>query len=327
MATDQAILRLENLTVVYDTPAGPLYALDDVSLTLNRGGTHSIVGESGSGKSTLALAAMKAIHPQKGSVVFDGHDISPLKGKALASFRKRMQLVFQDPYSSLNPGMKVHDIIAEPLHAHRWGSRADIDDRIHSLMNKVGLPEDAGQRLPSQFSGGQRQRIAIARALALEPELLIADEPVSALDVSVQAQIVKLLKDIQQDQGVAYLIVAHDLALVHHISHRITVMYLGKIVEEGPADLLVAKPAHPYTASLLSATPIPRRKTEKHSMVLEGEPPSAIERPSGCAFHPRCPIARPQCKKSGPPLSIEKDGRKVACHFAGEIPSPIEFVE
>ncbi len=323
MSDNSTILQVNDLSVVYDTPGGHLHALDSVSLSVRKGETLGLVGESGSGKSTLALAMMRAVLPTKGQVLFQGQDLTHLSEKTLKPLRRRMQMVFQDPYASLNPNMRVREIIAEPLRAHKWGTRTEVAERVRYLLNEVGLPQDAGDRLPAQFSGGQRQRIAIARALALEPDVLIADEPVSALDVSIQAQIINMLRDIQRDLGIAYVVVAHDLALVHQISHRIAVMYLGNIVEEGPADVVVATPVHPYTVSLLAATPMPELDVCRKPLVLRGEPPSAIDRPSGCAFHPRCPVAREICAHQTPRLTPDVDGRIVACHFPGELPSPV----
>lgn len=327
MKDSSIILSVENLSVDFEVPGGRLHALDGVSLAIRKGETLGLVGESGSGKSTLAMTMMSAVAPSAGRVLFEDVELSGLTEQALKPFRRRVQLVFQDPYASLNPQMRVRDIVAEPLQAHKWGSKLEITDRVDTLLAEVGLPLDAGDRLPSQFSGGQRQRIAIARALALNPEMLIADEPVSALDVSVQAQIINMLRDIQRKYGITYVIVAHDLALVHQISHRIAVMYLGKIVEEGPADLVVASPAHPYTVALLAATPVPGAGPDRMPMVLKGEPPSAIDRPAGCAFHPRCPIARDRCSDAAPQLTPDGDGRIVACHFPGELPSPVSGPE
>jgi oligopeptide/dipeptide ABC transporter ATP-binding protein len=318
-----ALLDVRELSVSFRVGAARLQALDRVSLSLARGETLGLVGESGSGKSTLARALMLGLRPEAGEILFDGTPVSRLSGPALKAFRRRMQMVFQDPYSSLDPRMTVARILAEPLIAHGIGTRAERAAAIAELLAKVGLPPDAAARLPAQFSGGQRQRIAIARALALSPEALIADEPVSALDVSVQAQIVNLLRDLKQERGIAMLVIAHDLALVHQLSDRIAVLYLGRVVEEGPADGLVAEPLHPYTAALLSASPQPDPRAASRRIVLKGEPPSALDRPSGCAFHPRCPIARPACAVTAPPLAAVGDRRSVACFFPGELPGPL----
>ncbi|MEM7444213.1 MAG: ABC transporter ATP-binding protein, partial [Pseudomonadota bacterium] len=268
-----------------------------------------------------AMTLMRAIDPDGGVIQFDGEDITHLKPKDLKPIRRRQQMIFQDPYASLDPRMSVGRIIAEPLKAHRYGDRAEIAERVRRLVEAVGLPADAVDRFPSQFSGGQRQRIAIARAIALEPDLVIADEPVSALDVSIQAQIVNLLRDVQERLGIAYLVVAHDLALVHQIADRIVVMYLGRVVEEASADDLIDAPQHPYTVALLSAQPTTDQDGRKR-IVLKGDPPSPIDRPSGCPFHPRCPIARARCGKETPTLTENKDTRSVACFYPGELAVP-----
>jgi oligopeptide/dipeptide ABC transporter ATP-binding protein len=316
-----ALLEVRDLAVSFKVGKGRLHALDGVSLSLARGETLGLVGESGSGKSTFARALMLGARPDRGDILFDGAPVSQLSGARLKAFRRRMQMVFQDPYSSLDPRLTVARILAEPLDAHGIGTRAGRAAMVADLLAKVGLPADAASRMPAQFSGGQRQRIAIARALALSPEVLIADEPVSALDVSIQAQIVNLLRDLKQERGIAMLVIAHDLALVHQLSDRIAVLYLGRVVEEGPADAVVAAPQHPYTAALLSASPQPDPRAASRRIVLKGEPPSALDRPSGCAFHPRCPIARPRCAVEAPPLTGA--GRRVACFHPGELPGPI----
>jgi oligopeptide/dipeptide ABC transporter ATP-binding protein len=316
-----ALLEVRDLSVSFRVGKGRLHALDGVSLSLARGETLGLVGESGSGKSTFARALMLGTRPDRGDILFDGAPVSNLSGVHLKAFRRRMQMVFQDPYSSLDPRLSIARILAEPLDAHRIGTRAERDAMVADLLAKVGLPADAASRVPAQFSGGQRQRIAIARALALSPEVLIADEPVSALDVSIQAQIVNLLRDLKQERSIAMLVIAHDLALVHQLSDRIAVLYLGRVVEEGPADAVVAAPQHPYTAALLSASPQPDPRAASRRIVLNGEPPSALDRPSGCAFHPRCPIARPRCAVDAPPLAGA--GRRVACFHPGELPGPI----
>ena len=316
-----ALLQASDLEVRFDTPKGILHALDGVSIEVARGETVGLVGESGSGKSTLAMTLMRAIDPDGGRILFDGQDITHLKPKALKPVRRRLQMIFQDPYASLDPRMTVGRIIAEPLKAHKSGTRAEIAARVTALIDAVGLPPDAAERLPAQFSGGQRQRIAIARAIALEPNLVIADEPVSALDVSIQAQIVNLLRDIQERLGIAYLVVAHDLALVHQIANRIVVMYLGRVVEEASADDLIDAPQHPYTVALLSAQPT-TDQDGRSRLVLKGDPPSPIDRPAGCPFHPRCPIARARCATETPNLTGISDGRRVACFYPGELAVP-----
>lgn len=298
-----------------------LRAVRAVDLALHRGETLALVGESGSGKSTLARVIVRAITPTAGRVLLDGRDITHLPERRLRTLRPRMQMVFQDPFASLDPRMSVGDIIAEPLRVHRRGNRREISERVEHLLTRVGLPADARGRYPNQFSGGQRQRVSIARALALEPQVLVADEPVSALDVSIQAQIVALLDDIRAEYGLTVLVIAHDLALVQHISDRVAVMYLGELVEVGVADDVVFDPQHPYTASLLSATPVPNPlvERERERIVLGGDPPSPIDPPPGCSFHPRCPIARDRCATDKPPLSLRGD-RLVACHYPGELP-------
>ncbi len=316
---DQPLLRAERLRVVFRVGQRGLPAVNDVDLTVSPGETVGLVGESGSGKSTLARTLIRAYEPTSGRIVYDGQDITHASEGALKPVRRSMQMVFQDPYASLDARMSVRRIIAEPLLAHRVGSRREIRERVAQLLEDVGLPPDSGDRLPAQFSGGQRQRISIARALALETKLLIADEPVSALDVSIQAQIVNLLQDIQRDRGLAYLVIAHDLALIHEMCDRVAVLYLGEVVEEGPADHVVTNPQHPYTAALLAATPVPNPDHGRERIVLHGEPPSALDPPSGCNFHPRCPIARPHCAEESPPLAELPDGRRAACFYPGEL--------
>ncbi|WP_306118922.1 MULTISPECIES: oligopeptide/dipeptide ABC transporter ATP-binding protein [unclassified Roseitalea] len=316
------LLEARDLSVTFATRRGNVHALDGVSLSVARGETVGLVGESGSGKSTLAMTLMCATRPTGGTIHFDGREIGHLPQRALRAVRRRLQIIFQDPYASLDPRMKVRRIIAEPLVAHRFGSRAEIAARVRELLEAVGLPPDAADRLPSQFSGGQRQRIAIARAIALSPDLVIADEPVSALDVSIQAQIINLLQDIQQRLGMAYLVIAHDLPLVHQIADRIVVLYLGRVVEQGPAEQITARPLHPYTAGLLAATPTVDG-TGRERLVLRGDPPSPINRPSGCPFHPRCPAAQDRCRTEAPALEPQPGGRAVACHFPGSVAPPL----
>ncbi|MCC6008579.1 MAG: ATP-binding cassette domain-containing protein [Rhodobacteraceae bacterium] len=318
------LLEARDLSVTFATPRGQVHALDGVELSVHRGETVGLVGESGSGKSTLALTLLRAIEPTGGEILFDGQAIGHLGSRALKPVRRRLQMVFQDPYASLDPRMKVGRIVAEPLRAHAYGDRARIAARVAELLEQVGLPADAAGRYPAQFSGGQRQRIAIARAIALEPDMVVADEPVSALDVSIQAQIVNLLQDIQDRLGIAYLVIAHDLPLVHQIADRIVVLYLGRVVEEGPAEQVVARPLHPYTAGLLAATPTVDT-AGRPRLMLKGDPPSPINRPDGCPFHPRCPIARDRCRSERPALVAPDAGaaRRVACHFPGEVPPPL----
>ncbi len=321
--SDTPLLEADDVRVTFGSPEGRVHALDGVSLSVSAGETVGLVGESGSGKSTLALVLMRAIRPDAGSIRFDGQEIADLSPAALKPVRRRLQMVFQDPYASLDPRMRVGAILAEPLSAHGFGDRSRRRARIAELLQQVGLPPEAIDRYPSQFSGGQRQRIAIARALALRPQMIIADEPVSSLDVSIQAQIVNLMRDIQQDTGIGYLLIAHDLALVHEISDRILVMYLGRIVEEGTTRAVVGRPRHPYTVALLSATPTTDPAGRRQRIVLRGDPPSPINRPTGCAFHPRCPIARERCAREEPRLAPAEGGGRVACFYPGELASPV----
>ncbi|MFL6118432.1 ABC transporter ATP-binding protein [Actinophytocola sp.] len=314
----EPLLRVENLTVTFTAGGRPLRAVDDVSLTVHNGHTVALVGESGAGKSTVALAVMRTHRPDAGRIHFAGQDITDLNTRALRAVRRRMQLIPQDPYASLDPRMPVGRIVAEPLRVHRIAGGQHIATRVGRLLTEVGLEPDAAERLPAQFSSGQRQRIAIARALALTPELLIADEPVSSLDVSVQAQIINLLTGLQRTRGIAYLVISHDLALVHHIADQIVVMYLGRVVEQGSTEDIVARPQHPYTAALLSATPVIGR-TGRERIVLRGEPSSALDRPSGCHFHPRCPIAESRCATEDPVLSEVAPGKWVRCLFPGRL--------
>ena len=323
VGNEEYLLEAENLRVTFRAPGGrKLHAVDEISLGVRPRETVGLVGESGSGKSTVALTLMRAHEPEGGRIIYDGQDITHLDYKELMPVRRRLQMVFQDPYSSLDPRWSIRRVIAEPLKAHKFGTRQQINDRVAELLEQVGLPPDAANRVPSQFSGGQRQRIAVARSLALQPSALIADEPVSSLDVSIQAQIINLLRDLQDRLHIALLIIAHDLALVHQISDRIIVMYLGEPVEEGPSDDVVGRPQHPYTVALLSATPIPEAGGDRKRIVLTGDPPSPIFRPNGCRFHPRCPIAQDRCKVEKPPLKQIGPDRKVACWFAGQLEPP-----
>ena len=291
-------------------------ALDDVSLAVRPGETLGLVGESGCGKSTLGRTLLRLVAPTAGRIAFEGRDITTLTDRALRPLRARMQMVFQDPYSSLNPRRRIGDLIAEPLRVHHRGSSGDITDRTRALLDLVGLAPEHLARFPHEFSGGQRQRIGIARALALEPRLIVADEPVSALDVSVQAQIVNLFADLQDRLGLTYVFIAHDLSVVRQISSRVAVMYLGSIVETGATDTVLHHPAHPYTAALISAIPTPDATGARRNRVtLRGEPPSPSNPPSGCRFHTRCPKAETKCKDVRPLLVPHGSNREVACHF------------
>jgi peptide/nickel transport system ATP-binding protein len=291
-------------------------AVDTVSLQIMPGETLGLVGESGCGKSTLGRCLSRLYDISEGSLTFDGTDISTLTARQMRPLRRKIQMVFQDPYASLNPRRRVHDLIAEPLRIHLNLPRAEEDARVAALLDQVGLLPDHAQRYPHEFSGGQRQRIGIARAIALEPKMVILDEPVSALDVSVQAQIVNLLADLQDRLNLTYVFVAHDLSVVRQVSTRIAVMYLGSIVEIGDAEGLFRNPAHPYTQALISAVPKPVNATGPRSrIILTGDVPSPISPPSGCRFHPRCPIAQDRCRTDRPILTQSAGVHAVACHF------------
>jgi peptide/nickel transport system ATP-binding protein len=293
-----------------------VYAVDGVSFTIARGETLALVGESGCGKSTVGRAILRLFDITAGQVVLDGRRIDELPAGTLRPLRRRVQVVFQDPFSSLNPRMRVRDILAEPIRNFGLASSArDLDARIAALMDKVRLPREAVGRWPHEFSGGQRQRIGIARALAAEPDLIICDEAVSALDVSVKAQIVNLLQDIQQELGLALLFISHDLAIVEHMTHRVAVMYLGKIVEIAPKRAIFAAPRHPYTKALLSAVPVPEPGAARERIILKGDVPSPINPPKGCRFHTRCPYAFDRCRSEEPALRPTEHGHLAACHL------------
>jgi peptide/nickel transport system ATP-binding protein/oligopeptide transport system ATP-binding protein len=296
---------------------GRVRALEGVDLAVEPGECLAVVGESGSGKSTLARLLVRLLEPTAGRVLFRGQDLATLGGEPLRRLRRRFQIVFQDPYGSLNPRMRIGRALAEPLAAHGLAPRGERSDRVAELLERVGLPRDAARRFPHEFSGGQRQRIAIARALATGPELIVADEPVSALDVSVRAQIVNLLAELQAGLGLGLIFIAHDLAVVEQIADRVAVLYLGRVVEQAERHRLFAAPQHPYTAGLLAAVPVPEPGRRRRA-VVGGEPPSPVEPPSGCPFHPRCPIARPRCAGERPALVEVLPGHLAACHFPGE---------
>ncbi|MPZ64619.1 MAG: ATP-binding cassette domain-containing protein [Pseudonocardiaceae bacterium] len=309
--------------IVHDRTVGYVYAVDGVDLAIRRGETYGLVGESGCGKSTLGRAVLRLSEPTAGRVVFDGTDLAQLSGEPLRRMRRRMQMVFQDPLSSLDPRQSVQSLLVEGLRAHELDRGAEATAaRLRELLDVVGLPANALRRYPHEFSGGQRQRIGIARALTVEPDLIVADEPVSALDVSVQAQVLNLLEDLQAQFGLTYLVIAHDLAVVRHIADRVGVMYLGGIVEEADADALYTEPRHPYTRALLSAIPVPDPEVEdrREQILLTGDLPSPAAPPSGCRFHTRCPWRQPsRCDTERPPLREIRPGHRVACHYAEDI--------
>jgi oligopeptide/dipeptide ABC transporter ATP-binding protein len=308
------LVEVHNLTVRFRLPGRRLlHAVEDLSLTVGRGEVVGVVGESGSGKTTAGRAILRLLEPTGGSILYNGIDITHLGKAALRPFRRRMQVVFQDPYGSLNPRRRIRDTIGEALLIHGIGNRADRGERVAALLQRVGLGVEAMDRYPHEFSGGQRQRIAIARALAVEPEFLLADEPVSALDVSVQAQVVNLLLDLQRDLGLAILFIAHDLAVVHTVSDRVVVVYLGRVMEMGPSAALYHDPRHPYTRALLEAAPRPDPTERRQRVPLAGDIPSPADPPSGCVFRTRCPRALAVCAEVVPPLVMVAAGHFCAC--------------
>jgi oligopeptide/dipeptide ABC transporter ATP-binding protein len=321
-----SLLEVKNLKVHYPVRPGlfrrdheTVKAVDGVSLELAAGETLGLVGESGCGKSTLARAILRLVEPTAGEIFLAGENLGQLRGQALRARRRKFQMIFQDPFGSLDPRMTVEDIIGEALDIHQLTDTAAARrKRIAELLAAVGLDAGHARRYPHEFSGGQRQRVGIARALAVEPELIVCDEPVSALDVSVQAQIINLLRDLQQQRGMAYLFIAHDLAVVEHISHRVLVMYLGRIVEAAAARELIRAPRHPYTQALISAVPEVDPDTKQERVLLPGDVPSPMHPPGGCPFHPRCPIAEPRCQTEVPPLAETAPGHATACHLAGK---------
>jgi len=303
---------------VFKGTTGQVRAVDGVSFTLTEGETLGLVGESGCGKSTTARVILRLLQATTGEVTYDGQNVMAASRGDMQRLRRDMQMIFQDPYASLNPRMRVRDIVAEPLRIHKIGSENDLAERVARLLETVGLTVEHADRYPHEFSGGQRQRIGIARALALDPRLIICDEPVSALDVSIRAQIINLLEDLQDELNLTYLFIAHDLAVVKHISDRVAVMYLGKIVEIAARDRLYEQPRHPYTEALLSAVPIPDPRAERarQRIILAGDVPSPANPPQGCVFHPRCPRMRPDpCQTVMPPLTGKGDSHMVACYF------------
>ena len=292
-----------------------LKAVDRISFSIGERETLGLVGESGCGKSTVGKAVLRLVEPTSGRVALQGEEITGLDSASLLQRRKRMQVIFQDPYSSLNPRMTAGEIVQEPLINFGVGNRAEQQERVAALFARVGLRPDQRANYPHEFSGGQRQRLGIARALALGPNLIIGDEPVSALDVSVQAQVINLMMDLQQEFGLSYLFIAHDLGVVEHISHRVAVMYLGKIVEIAPREALFKAPRHPYTEALLAAVPVAHPRARRSRVVLKGDVPSPINPPSGCRFHTRCPIAVSRCRQEEPAMVVDANGHGVACHL------------
>ena len=310
--------------VVISRVAGQVRAVDDVSFDIARGETLALVGESGCGKSTTGRLILRLITPTGGSVRFQGQEIANLPDERMRAMRRHLQIIFQDPYASLNPRMTIGDILTEPMAVHGIGSEAERADRVRELLAVVGLLPEHARRYPHQFSGGQRQRVGIARALAVQPDLIVCDEAVSALDVSIQAQVVNLLQDLQKRFGLSYLFIAHDLAVVKHIADRVAVMYLGKLVEIADKPGLFARPQHPYTQALLSAIPRPQPGLQRQRILLPGDVPSAMNPPSGCRFHTRCLHAQDRCRSEEPALREAAPGHRVACHFFETLPRPAE---
>jgi len=303
--------------IVIHRKIGEVKAVDGIDFTVRRGETLGLVGESGCGKSTVARTVLRLIEPTDGSIRLDGHDVTRLGKADMRPYRRQMQIIFQDPFSSLNPRMSAGDIVGEPLQVHGIAHGAEKETMVGELFDQVGLRRTQMDAFPHEFSGGQRQRISIARALALNPKLIVADEPVSALDVSIQAQVINLMMDLQREKRLSYLFIAHDLAVVEHISHRIAVMYLGKIVELADKRTLFRKPLHPYTEALLSAVPVANPAVKRAKRLLPGDVPSPLNPPPGCAFHPRCAYAVARCRVEVPALREVAPGHNVACHLRG----------
>jgi oligopeptide transport system ATP-binding protein len=319
--TDLKVYFAQSKGVVIRRKTGTVRAVDGVSFSVYRGETLGVVGESGSGKTSLGRAILQLRRPTSGSVTFEGIELTELKGQALRRLRRKTQMIFQDPYASLNPRMTVGQILAEPIRLHGLAKGPGVRERVNELLVLVGLNPSFAQRYPHQFSGGQRQRVGIARALAVNPTFLVCDEPVSALDVSIRAQLINLLEDLQQRLNLTYLFIAHDLSVVRHISNRVAVMYLGKLVEVADSDDVYEEPLHPYTQALLSAVPVPDPHIERRRrrLPVTGDIPSALNPPSGCHFRTRCPYAQQRCADEEPPLLEARDGHSVACHFWQQI--------
>jgi oligopeptide/dipeptide ABC transporter ATP-binding protein len=324
-----SLLEIRDVRKVFHLDAGlfgkkrNVYAVDGVSFTIEEGETLGVVGESGCGKSTLGRTLLRLIEPTSGEARFNGEDLFALKGNALKDARRSLQMIFQDPFASLNPRMKIGDVVGEPFIIHNLAHGRELKEKVLGLLEKVGLRPEAYDKYPHEFSGGQRQRIGIARALAVVPKLIVADEPVSALDVSIQAQVLNLLMDLQDEFRLSYLFIAHDLRVVEHIAHRVAVMYLGRIVELAPVGPIYKDPRHPYTEALLSAIPRVTATERRKRIVLRGDVPSPINPPSGCPFHPRCPYAQARCAVDIPPLLELEPGRWVACHFPVGTPAQV----
>lgn len=325
--TPQALIRVQNLVKYFPVRLGAygerkatVHAVDNISFDILSGETLGLVGESGCGKSTAGFSLLQLHRPTAGKCYYRDIDLTTLSDNALRPYRRKLQIIFQDPYSTLNPRMTIGAALAEPMLAHRLATQANVVSRATSLLKDVGLTEKALNRYPHEFSGGQRQRICVARALACEPEFIVCDEPISALDVSIQAQIINLMQDLQEKYNLTYLFIAHDLSVVRHISSRVGVMYLGRMAELGEKELIFSKPKHPYTQALLSAVPVPNPHIEKmrQRQVLTGDVPSSIEPPGGCHFHPRCPLAGEECKRTKPAWRQLLDERWIACHKVEE---------